>query len=338
MKCGVAMRGAGGLEAASRTPCPTTFGTRLHASHRLSVGTLRRSGCDEGTPIACCRSCGCYSSHAAVGLSRVCDGGLRGRRSKIRRFFRGLHPEPGGRHADAYIDSIRHYGRGKFKPAGAQLLVAERLGGVGGGAAACAAEPAVEVPPPPPPFRDELDDLGELDRLMMEAASCPVEDEDDGDIFGHMECDLGNATKRQCRRLEDTAAPESGVLRVCAPARGPGGPPAKRKKLVGKQPPAAWAPTAVTEKIPASLEGLEQRLASIGETPRFKSTEGGSFLEHQCTSMNAVVRFWPSSLAWCVEGPDCDTIDGQLTAPVAGQAGESGDRLAGPPHAVFART
>ena len=48
---------------------------------------------DEGTPIACCRSCGCYSSHAAVGLSKVCDGGLRGRRSKLRRFMRGLHPK-----------------------------------------------------------------------------------------------------------------------------------------------------------------------------------------------------------------------------------------------------
>ena len=140
--------------------------------------------------------------------------------------------------------------------------------------------PAAVVPPPPPPFRDELDELGELERLMLEAASCPVEDEEAEDIFGHMQCDLGNVTKRQCRRTEGTAAPEEAVPRVDSHTDGPAGPPAKRKRLVGKQPPSVMGPTAAAA-IPASLEGLELRLARIGETPRFKLSESGSFLEHR---------------------------------------------------------
>ena len=133
------------------------------------------------------------------------------------------------------------------------------------------------------------------------------------------------------------------------PGTGPAGavaaPPAKRTRLVGKAPhehckkaeggiapdvasadhgpqasgggllaPARRSAPVVVE-VPASLDGLEMRLRKLGEIPRFKLTEG-SYLEHRCTSMNAVVKYWPSTLLWCTEGPDSDAADGALAAPL----------------------
>ena len=319
VKCGVGLRGAAAAEAASRTPCPTTFGARLHSSHSLSVGTLRRSARDEGTPIAVCRRCGCYSSHAAVGLSRVCDAGLRGRRSKLKRFLRGLHPEPGGKHADSYIDNVRSYGRGKFQPAGSQLLVAERAAGLrlGSGAAGAAADSAEDVPPPPAPFRTELEALAEMERLELEAADACEEDYGDlEDVFGHMGEDFGTDTGRPGRREGIVAEELHAEAGGPAASQGVAGPPAKRMRIVGKRPPQG-GPTvqnAVTVS-PASLEGLELRLATAGEVPRFKVSDRGG-LVHECGLHNAAVRFWPSTLAWSVEGPDCGKVEALLLAPL----------------------
>ena len=306
-------------------PDATTFGARLHPSHSLSVGTLRRSARDEGTPIACCRRCGCYSSHAAVGLSRVCDAGLRGRRSKLKRFLKGLHPEPGGKHADSYIDNVRSYGRGKFQPAGSQLLVAERAAGLRLGPAVVGdvVGSTAGVPPPPAPFRSELDELAEMEQLELEAAGGHEEYGDMEDVFGHMEEDFGADAKRVCRRAEIAAGQLGEEVPGPAPLQGSAEPPAKKRRLVGKQaPPCANATgqrvPAVQQEVtvsPASLEGLELRLTKVGENPRFRASESGG-LVHNCGSCNAAVRFWPSTLTWCTEGPDGEKVEAMLLAPL----------------------
>ena len=117
---------------------------------------------------------------------------------------------------------------------------------------------------------------------------------------------------------QDAGPPEHG------PRETPAVPPTKKRRLVGKQAPCGQALEATV--VRASLEGVEQRLACLGEVPRFKLSENGG-LEHRCTFANAIVRFWPGTPAWCVESLDCEAVEARLSAPVATseEGGPSGD-------------
>ena len=150
-----------------------------------------------------------------------------------------------------------------------------------------------------------------MEQLELAAAGGPEDDGEMEDVFGHMERDLGMAAKRACRRPETAAEQQVAVLPDHAHQQGLGAPPAKRKRLVGKQ-----APCAQETVIPASLEGLELRLLRVGEAPRFRPSETGG-LVHSCSSSNAIVRFWPNTLTWCTEGPDGEAVEVMLSAPMA---------------------
>ena len=121
---------------------------------------------------------------------------------------------------------------------------------------------------------------------------------------------MGAAPKRTCRRSEAEVVEPHGVA---APAPGvqqqaPNAPPAKRARAASPQ-------QAVQTVVPASLEGLERRLVQAGEAPRFRTSEAGG-LVHRCTAFDAQVRFWPSTLAWCVEGSDGGIVEAVLATPL----------------------
>ena len=80
---------------------------------------------------------------------------------------------------------------------------------------------------------------------------------------------------------------------------------------------AAVAVTPVVAWVPASLDGIEERLAGMGEVPLFRPT-GASYLEHQCRTLQANVRYWPNTLQWSVEGPHREAVEAALLAPVPG--------------------
>ena len=124
----------------------------------------------------------------------------------------------------------------------------------------------------------------------LEWQQAAAEDEgEEEDIFGHGG-DIGESAciSQPVVAEEASAYEETPQKRACSGDRGGAGvagtgpaeaaeaPPAKRTRLVGKQAPRGPAPVAV--EVPASLEGLEQRQKTLGETPRFKPTES-SFLE-----------------------------------------------------------
>ena len=206
------------------------------------------------------------------------------------------------------------------------MLVAERAAGLrlGPEAAGDVAGSAAGVPPPPAPFRSELDELAEMERLGLEAAGAHEEEHDNmEDVFGHMEEDFGADAKRPCRREEIAAEQLDEEALGPAPPQGAAEPPAKKRRLVGKQAPPCGDATgqrgpAVQQVVtvsPASLEGLELRLTKVGENPRFRASESGG-LVHNCGSYRASVRFWPSTLTWCTEGPDCEKVEAMLLAPM----------------------
>ena len=55
----------------------------------------------------------------------------------------------------------------------------------------------------------------------------------------------------------------------------------------------------------------------MGEVPLFRPT-GASYLEHQCRTLQANVRYWPNTLHWSVEGPHREAVEAALLAPVPG--------------------
>ena len=67
--------------------------------------------------------------------------------------------------------------------------------------------------------------------------------------------------------------------------------------------------------VAASLDGIEARLQARGETPRFKMVRAG-LLQHSCTTADATVNFWPSTLVWSVEGRQHSLIEDALLAPI----------------------
>ena len=228
------------MEVASRTPCPAAFGSKIHPSHALSVGVARTTGGDEGVPLAMCRRCGCYASHATVRLSGQCDGGVSSRKSKIRRFMRGLHPErckEGVR-----IECVKHYGVGRFAPVA--RCSAPPVGEAAvTGAAAAHENQGYDVfdGPAGQPSIDEV--MSELHAWEEEAAAACLVDrgqDDDEDVFGHMVGDIFSEGGSDAAGPTPPSVPEA----PCPPLyRIPHSPacleaPPKRRKIRGKQPAA----------------------------------------------------------------------------------------------------
>ena len=175
--------------------------------------------------------------------------------------------------------------------------------------------PCPATPPPPPPFRNVLDELADLEEQELATIGEQQDEEDFEDVFGHGEGGLGAAPpKRACRRpeaepvaAEDVAAPPNEAQQEV-----PDGPPGKRARASCD---SVEPPCMTRAVIPASLDGLECRLEKAGEVPRFRTSDAGG-LYHSCTTFDAQVRFWPSTLEWCVEGPDGGTVEALLAMPL----------------------
>ena len=73
--------------------------------------------------------------------------------------------------------------------------------------------------------------------------------------------------------------------------------------------------------VSASLDGVEARLRLIGESQRFFVTDkGGRQLQHQCTTEDARVNFWPGTLQWNVEGPRGAFVESALLLPLGDES------------------
>ena len=68
-------------------------------------------------------------------------------------------------------------------------------------------------------------------------------------------------------------------------------------------------------EVAASLEGIEARLRTFGEAPRVRALQPG-LLQHECTTAEAVVCYWPGTLRWSVEGRQSGMIEGLLLQPL----------------------
>ena len=173
--------------------------------------------------------------------------------------------------------------------------------------------PGPATPPPPPHFRNVLDELAAMEE--QELATIHEQEDDDAfeDVFGHGEGGLGAAPpKRACRRPEAVPAEPQEAAPDEVQQEVPDGPPAKRARASSDK---AQPLHAVQTVVPASLEGLECRLEHAGEVPRFRTSDAGG-LVHRCMAFDAQVRFWPSTLDWCVEGPDGGIVEAVLATPL----------------------
>ena len=233
--------------------------------------------------------CGCYGSHKAVGLSRICKGPARKcRQHELRRLTRGLHPD---RRSGLFLEDIRHYARGKFwvqskgavRPEGPsddgvadQPASAAREGDVDEGhyeleeleAMEAEAERAAAglLHDPPPPAK----------RLKTGARADPHEEDEDGD--------------------EDDVFEFGHDMRQAAYTSGGG---------AGEVPRDVVASPAAAHGMPSSLAQIEERLEVLGEVPCFRPTEA-SYLVHRCSTIVATISFWPGTLQWSTDGPQGD--------------------------------
>ena len=94
--------------------------------------------------------------------------------------------------------------------------------------------------------------------------------------------------------------------------------------------PAAAAAEPTVRLLAASLEGLELRLSRLGEPPQFAEVEPGH-LRHQCSSMEAQLSFWPSSLKWRAEGRHGSLLEEALMAPLPDDQAAAGMVPSPPP-------
>ena len=313
--------GAAVTKAASSV-CPLVFGGKFHPTHAVSIG-LARKGCgDAGAPLAMCRGCGCYSSHATGGLARPCDLNRSNRRSKLRRFMRGLHPEP---KPGVVVECVRHYRRGHFEAgrAGSVAAVLEPAAAALAPTPAPVQRPCLSRPAPPAGERSAAAaalrttlDLGddwhdhELDQDLQDPAlaSWPNPEAEDEDIFG-FGGDLGESAY-----VQDPQPPS---------ARGP-------PETSGSEDLEETAPLGNVQ--PTMLETIESRLSNAGEEPRFRACGPGQLL-HECRLVQASISFWPGSLMWSASGPQQQWVeDLLLTEPVASNCGTKslGDDLPQP--------
>ena len=178
-------------------------------------------------------------------------------------------------------------------------------------------------------------DMDITDTMGPEDHPADVPDEDD-DVFDHGS-DMGLAAYHQAAtaagHLESPVACQVQDFPEFEPRVEQQPPAAKKARLaVAKAPlcqspkkcvrsrgeasvtalPAAAVQGIVIER--ASLAGLEDRLSSLGEVPRFVA-DGLGCLRHQCSSARADVSFWPGSLQWKVNGIDAIAMEDALLGP-----------------------
>ena len=157
----------------------------------------------------------------------------------------------------------------------------------------------VELDPegPAPEGQPTLEEV--LDGGAAELTDGGMHDEEE-DFFGHE--GLGAAAYAPAA---SGAAPAISAASTASEAPSEQQPQCKRARIASQH----------VVSIVASLEGLEARLAGIGEEPRFVTVQPGR-LQHACRTAEAWVNFWPNSLRWNVEGRHCLNVESALLAPV----------------------
>ena len=176
----------------------------------------------------------------------------------------------------------------------------------------------------PPEEQQEDAVLAQLEMLEAEARQRHDEDEME-DIFGHGG-DLGEAAYEELLVVDSgTATPEPAAT---APQQAV---VTKRAAAVEVQRDAKRTCSRTPGFVNASLDGLESRLAALGELPRFVAVgPGGRQLQHQCRLSAAAVNFWPATLQWSVEGPGGSTVEAALLRPPPSEEEECGCCLTPP--------
>ena len=136
----------------------------------------------------------------------------------------------------------------------------------------------------------------------------PEGDDFENDVFG-FGCDLGESAY-----IEPTPSPPPAA--VAAVVAGPAAekrdaaeqahaaPVGKRFRGPAAGPVGAAGPS---DFVPASLEGVEERLRLAGELPRFVVATPGC-LQHACVQRQAFVQFWPSH-EWRVTGAQAESVE-----------------------------
>ena len=266
-------------------------------------------------------------------------------RTGIRRFLRGQHPDS---RTDMVIENVRHYGARQFQRIEARSIAASPVAGPPrhrDGEAPVGPLPQEPTPAAiqeedrnspeakrrrhqPPPQQHLEDEVwseeapqhdGGLDELAaLEAAAAaaeqaaPAEPPSKRQKAGPGDADLweGEGAEDSDEDLFGTSGLGPATYAVAAVVDTPGrsGPsvPARRRE--------APAPGLDTGFVEASLEGIEERLAAIGERPFFREVGLGR-LAHHCNTATATVSFWPSTLKWTVSGPGGHAVERALIGP-----------------------
>ena len=266
-RCGCLLKSGRELAAASTTICPAIFGSGIHASHALSIGIARMHDWDEGLPLAVCRGFGSYSAHTAAGLKKVCGGYSAGRRSQLRRFERGLHPDA---RVKLRVDGVRHHPAGwrlSEQAAVGQKSGGERPEGVPDDESAGARSTGVREPlaDERPPVQNGLDDSdeewdGDADG-DAEAAGFPEgafqEPPDDNEAFQTLP-DIGCFEEGLGMHTDDTDGGDGGPENGCGGSGALRGPCADGAASPAAQPPRKKRRSRSTEagaprRSPAAL-------------------------------------------------------------------------------------
>ena len=329
--CGVCGKRSRTHAAALLGDCPGKLvaAEEAHHSHALHLASFGPQ--DAEVPLVLCTKCGAHGAHKAVNLAKLCPaaaGGTAEKKATYRKqaalVAKGLHPSARGK---VVLNNLRPLVRGPRRPgadgtAFDEAPVAPPAGTASGPRlrqrllrqqrqqqqqqqqqprqrpSQVELDPEGPAPEGQPTLEEVLD--GGLVELHNGGEQHEEQDEEE-DLFGH----------------EGLGAAAYAPAGPCAVAVSQDA-VATEREPPSEQPQCKKARTASLHvvSIAASLEGLEARLAGIGEAPRFVAVQPGR-LQHACSTAEAWVNFWPSSLKWNVEGRQCRSIEDALLAPAA---------------------
>ena len=308
LSCGASFT-AYGHAAASSCPGLLPAARCAHRSHLLyTAAFVEPGGRDVRQPIVFCARCGAHGTSRVANLAVACP------------LARGTATP--GRHAPCrkaarLVAKLKHPSR-----KGVDLLDPRPLKGYGADngrmdevkvamvqpAAAKRKSDAPLTMEEDPEAGDALDELRELELAAQAAA------EHGGDL-GH-EGFVEEQDEEEHQLLGDGWGLEDGQQHPQQPTSGDAV-PAEDEDAGDREEPDMKRPRNsefVEVSVAASLDGIEARLQARGETPRFKMVRAG-LLQHSCTTADATVNFWPSTLVWSVEGRQHSLIEDALLAP-----------------------
>ena len=307
--CGTAFRS---YQRAATSECPGRLpaATGAHSTHNLHTACFQEDGArGDLQQLILCVNCGAHGTARVANLGRPCPAAA-GRppekhdahRRQASMVARGLHPS----RKRVRLLNLRPLQKVQERMSSFPLC------GVGGTECViCNAGPGEDEQP------EEKAELEQLEAMEAEARcfiqgdhGMQLQDDDgDDDVFGHGG-ELGEAAYVPVQQ----AAVEA-VAALPAPAPQP---PPKAPRAVAEEPRAKKARRSKgAAVVVASLEGVEARLLTVGETPRFAVVDpSGRQLQHRCTTADARVNFWPGTLQWSVEGPHSAFIEDALLSPV----------------------